>query len=98
MRAARVDDNQGEIVRALEKIGAVVVSLASLGDGCPDLLVGFRGKNFLLEIKNPKGRGARLTPDQEVFHSTWVGQVAIVYTVAGALGAIEAIWKENGEK
>jgi hypothetical protein len=52
-RAARVDHNHAEIVRALRDVGATVESLAAIGSGCPDALVGFRGVNVLLEIKNP---------------------------------------------
>ena len=50
-RAAKIDANQTEIVKALRQVGASVQSLASTGKGCPDLLVGFRGVNWLLEVK-----------------------------------------------
>ena len=40
MRAARVDQNHVEIVKALRDHGAFVVSLATVGKGVPDLLVG----------------------------------------------------------
>ena len=42
-RAARIDRNQPEIVKALRQVGAHVTSLAAVGDGVPDLLVGFQG-------------------------------------------------------
>ena len=46
------DSNQPKIVQALRDIGAVVFLI-----GRPfDLLVGFRGQWFLLEVKNPEGR------------------------------------------
>ena len=46
------DSNQPKIVEELRKIGAVVFLI-----GRPfDLLVGFRGQLFLLEVKNPEGR------------------------------------------
>lgn len=48
----RIDGNQAQIVRALRQVGATVLSLADMGDGCPDLLVGFRGFNILLEVKD----------------------------------------------
>jgi hypothetical protein len=51
-RAAKVDANQTEIVQALRQIGAVVQSLAAVGNGCPDLLVGYRNRLFLLELKD----------------------------------------------
>lgn len=41
-RAARTDANQTAIVEALRKCGASVQSLAAVGKGVPDLLVGLR--------------------------------------------------------
>jgi len=63
----RVDVNQAAIVRALRESGASVAVLSSVGRGLPDLLVGFQGVNFLLEVKNLEGRGARLTPAERDF-------------------------------
>ena len=72
-RAAKLDDNQAEIVSALWRVGATVQSLAAVGNGVPDLLVGFRGRLLLLEVKDgskaPSRR--RLTPAQEVWHLAW---------------------------
>lgn len=93
LRAARVDANQGEIVKALRKSGAAVQSLSSTGKGCPDLLVGFRGINYLIEVKDggkPKS-ARRLTPDQVVWHSSWLGSVFIAEDVDQALKIIGAI-------
>ena len=89
-RAAKVDANQTEIVNALRQVGASVQSLASTGKGCPDLLVGFRGVNWLLEIKDGrKVRSARkLTKDQVVWHQTWRGKVYIVESVDQALNLL----------
>ena len=89
-RAAKVDANQTEIVNALRQVGASVQSLASTGKGCPDLLVGFRGVNWLLEIKDGrKVRSARkLTEDQVVWHQTWRGKVYIVESVDQALNLL----------
>ena len=89
-RAAKIDANQTAIVDALRTIGATVQSLAPVGNGCPDLLVGFRGQNYLLEVKDgaksPSKR--RLTGDQRRWHDDWRGQVAIVCDVDSALAAI----------
>ena len=89
-RAAKVDANQAEIVQALRQIGAVVQSLAAVGNGCPDLLVGFRGKNWLLEIKDgskPPSAQA-LTPHQVEWHRVWQGHVVVVNSVESAIAAI----------
>ncbi len=83
-QAARIDSNQPAIVKALRSAGARVQSLAAVGKGCPDLLVGFGKRNLLLEVKDgakpPSAR--KLTPAEEEWHSQWTGygQVAIVET------------------
>ncbi len=91
-RAARVDANQGAIVDALRAVGATVQPLATLGDGVPDLLVGFRLANYLLEVKDgekvPSAR--KLTEDQELWHGAWRGQKQVVNSVDEALQAIGA--------
>jgi len=86
-RANRVDDNQAEIVNALEKVGASVKSLGAVGDGCPDLLVGHSSVNYLMEVKNPQQFPShrKLTPEQEKWHRLWRGQKAIVETPEDAL-------------
>jgi len=61
-----------------------VLSLATLGNGAPDLLVAFRGRLFLLEVKMP---GGTLTPDQVRFHADWP-DVQVVRSVDEALAAI----------
>ena len=92
-RAAKVDANQTEIVQALRQIGAVVQSLAAVGNGCPDLLVGYRNRLFLLEIKDGKKppSAQKLTPDQVEWHRVWAGHVVVVNSVDGALRAIGAV-------
>lgn len=86
-RAARVDDNQREIVEELRRVGCSVWSLAGVGKGFPDLAVGVRGRNLFLEVKDgskpPCKR--RLTPDEEAFHASWRGHVAVVESVEDAL-------------
>ena len=88
---SKVDRNQAEIVAALRKAGASVQSLATIGNGCPDLLVGFRRETTLLELKDgTKPRSARqLTPDQIEWHIGWSGgRCMVVNSVAEALAAI----------
>lgn len=79
-RAAKVDGNHAEVVKALRSVGAAVKSLASVGDGCPDLLVSFRGWTGLLEIKDgskpPSER--RLTAAEQEFIAAWPGDVFVV--------------------
>lgn len=86
-RANKVDRNQAEIVRALRDCGASVQPLNAVKCGCPDILVGFRGRNLLMEIK---ARGGRMTEDELDWHGAWNGQVVIVWSVDEALAMLEA--------
>lgn len=98
-RAAKVDTNQDQIVRALRAVGATVHSLASMGQGTPDLLVGYRRQTFLLEVKDgqrpPSER--RLTDLQVIWHREWRGlPVAVVHDVVEAFRAVHAEAKPAG--
>jgi hypothetical protein len=84
--AKKIDTLQTEVVSALRKIGASVTILSAVGKGVPDLLVGFRGVNFLIEVKSHSK--AKLTPDQVVFFGTWCGQVSVVYSVEEAISLV----------
>lgn len=94
-RAARIDPNHVEIVLALRAAGVSVQTLAREGNGVPDLLCGWRGANFLLEVKPPTGpKGgesrAKLNPRQRQWHAAWRGRVHVVRSVEDALEAIGA--------
>ncbi len=84
----KVDANQKEIVSALRKVGASVTSLAEIGGGCPDLLVGFRNRSFVLECKV---KGAKRTQAQIAWWFNFRGEGDIVYSETDALRAIGAI-------
>ena len=95
-RRGRIDKTQAEIVSALRAVGASVQSLADIGKGVPDLLVGYRNATLLLEVKGiasikrhpPEG----LRPDQKTWHAMWSGsRVHIVTDTTTALEAIGAI-------
>ena len=92
-RAAKVDANQGEIVRVLRECGATVRSTAAVGSGFVDIVVGYQGRNYLLEIKDgAKVPSARmLTPAEQEFHEGWKGQAAVVESPEQALRVIGAI-------
>lgn len=65
--AARVDANQEQIVSALRAAGAFVWII-----GLPvDLLVGYKGHTFLVEIKSTSKK--RLTKLQADFFENWMG-------------------------
>lgn len=65
-RAAKVDANHAEVVESFRESGYLVLSLAAVGSGVPDLLVYRRDVGFkLIEVK--RDEKAKLTPDQERF-------------------------------
>ena len=86
-RAARIDANHVEVVQALRKVGYSVLSLASLGKGCPDLLVGGHGVNLLMEVKDgKKPPSARaLTDDELTFLENWRGLSVVVTSIDEAI-------------
>jgi hypothetical protein len=88
----RVDNNQTQIVKALRDMGCTVEHLHAVGKGCPDILVGFKARNFLLEIKD--GDKKVLTPDQFNWHRLWKGQVNVVTNIDDAKNLI---WKLSDE-
>ena len=88
MRAAKIDANHEQVVSALRAAGASVQSLAGVGKGVPDLLVGFQGKTLLMEVKDGKKTPSerRLTEDQVRWHGAWRGgPLAVVDGVDAAL-------------
>lgn len=92
-RKSKVDANQATIVNGLRRAGATVAVTSAVGAGFPDLVVGYRGRNFLLEIKDGEKIPSRrkLTTDQVRFHDAWKGQVARVESLSDALLTIGAI-------
>ena len=77
MIAKKVDANQKLIVQQLRQIGCSVFVTSKVGEGFPDLVVGFRGKNFLIELKdgNKSASRKKLTEYQDTFFMIWQGQV-----------------------
>jgi len=71
----RADSNQQEIVDFLRFAGASVLILSQVGNGCPDLLIGYNGNNYLIEVKYKNGR---LRKKQKEFIQSWNGTAVIV--------------------
>jgi hypothetical protein len=87
--AKQRDKNEPAIVKALVAAGATVTRISEMG--VPDLLVGFRGDTFLLEVKRPVGpRGGRrpkggldergLAKTQVEWWAKWTGRPPVVVT------------------
>ena len=81
--AAKVDDNQKDLVAQLRKAGYSVRHTHQIGQGFADIVVGHKGVNFLFEIKDcrkpPSQR--KLTELEQKFHGEWSGQVGVVCTL-----------------
>lgn len=96
-RAAKIDKNQPEIVSALRKAGATVQSLAAVGAGCPDLLVGYANRTALIELKNGSNvpSAQKLRPLQTDWHEAWTGgTLETVNSVESALRVLTVMTKE----
>ena len=91
-RAAKTDANQEQIVNLLRAVGATVFPTHQVGRGFPDLVVGYRGINYLLEVKdgNKPPSKRKLTTDEQKFFDEWGGSVVIVEDYEQALRAIGA--------
>jgi hypothetical protein len=89
-RASKVDANQTQVVSALRAAGASVQHLSNVGQGCPDLLVGHKGINYLMEVKDGRKSPSqrKLTDDQVMWHLAWLGAVKIVNSPDEALTVI----------
>ncbi len=76
----KVDKNQSAIVKQLQQLGVSVFVLSGVGKGIADLIIGWRGKNYLVEVKNPE-RKWKYTPDQVRFRASWRGQIVTIEKV-----------------
>lgn len=92
--ACKVDANQAEIVKALREAGATVTDLSKCGRGVPDLLVGYKLHNILLELKV---KGGQLTPQQKLWHGSWLGDVHVVYSAEEAVRTIKEVAHAYGK-
>lgn len=78
-RAARIDSNQVEIVQTLRALGASVAHTHTV-KGFVDVVVGYRGRSVLVEIKdsNKPPSARKLTPMEAEFHKSWKGALVII--------------------
>ena len=90
-RIAKVDGNHKEIVDGLRRYGASVLSVAVLKN-CFDILVGYKGVNYIIEIKdgNKSKSQTKLTDGEKDFKNTWKGgEYFIAYSLNQAIEIIE---------
>lgn len=88
--AAKVDANHGQIRDCLRGMGAYVVDCSKVGAGFPDLLVGWRGRWMLVEVKDgAKVPSARcLTVQQRVLQADAERVGCVVHVVKNEAEAL----------
>lgn len=92
-KKARVDANQKEIVTELRKLDVSVLHTHQLGKGAPDLILGYRNDNFLIELKDGSKTKSqqRLTPDEVEFQNKWQGNYAVCNSLEQVLTVIDYV-------
>lgn len=96
--AKRIDGTQREVVQVLRKLGVNVHITSDLGKGFPDLVIGLKGRVFLIEVKNGKLSPSKqkLTPDEKEFHYIWKDYVYIIKSVDEAIDFVNSMpWKRK---
>jgi hypothetical protein len=86
-RPHRTDANQMGIVRALRQIpGVSVFETHMVGKGFPDIVIGYKGKNTLIELKATSKD--KLTLPEQSFQLYWTGEVFVCSTLGTVLDCV----------
>lgn len=85
-RAARVDDNQPEIVKAFRDLGWYVLIISQLKNCC-DIIVSKKGRTIAVEIKDgKKSKSQQKLSDGELkFKSEWQGEYKLITCINDVL-------------
>ena len=91
MTPDKIDNNQVSIVKVLRKIPGITVEV-----GHDDLLLGYKGKTYWFEIKNPdcvskrtgKVLPSKIKPSQKKLLKTFTGHYSIVWKLEQILNQI----------
>ena len=93
MRAAKVDANQPEVVKALRKAGWYVLIISQLKNCC-DLMISKNGRTIAIEVKDgAKSKAAqKLSEGETKFMNAWQGEYKIIASLddIGGLSAKES--------
>jgi Holliday junction resolvase len=88
--AKRVDLNHQEVVKTLRSLGASVFDASRMGQGFPDLVVGYKQQTVLVEIKSSEQK--RFTNAQLKFMAEWKGSAVVrINDVDGAIRLIKVL-------
>jgi hypothetical protein len=95
MRARRIDTNQPQLVKQMRQVGMSVFVTSMIGKGFVDCVCGYRGINFLLEIKDPSQPPSKrkLTDDEQAFHDSWRGNTHVVETIFDVMRILNEVNK-----
>ena len=93
--SAKTDTNQAAIVKALRSLPGVTVAVNH-----DDILVGYQGRTYWYEIKNPdavskktgKVRESEKKKSQKDLEATWTGHYKIVSSYDELIKDITALW------
>ena len=86
----RVDENQKMLIHTFIALGASVLNLSTVGRGCPDLLIGYKGKSVLVEVK--RDIKSSFTEPQVKFMQEWRGgAVSRIDSVDAAIRLIKML-------
>jgi hypothetical protein len=92
-RAPRHKDGNHAALRTLwRSVGGSWLDITPIEGGEPDALVGWRGQDRLVEIKNPDGSPSKRRPraEQLAWHRAWKGRpVAVVLCFDDLLSLFE---------
>ena len=87
-RRAKVDGNQSEFAAYIRSRGWSFQSLAPVGKGCPDGLIGKGWLHAIIEFKIP---GETLNPMQVDWHGKWSGTVYTAWTVGDVAAILDEL-------
>jgi hypothetical protein len=87
-RAAKIDDNQPDIVKALRKIPGVTVEV-----GHDDILVGYKGRTYWFEVKHPDAiskrtgtvKNSEITKSERGRLDNFTGHYSVIWDVCHIL-------------
>ena len=103
--ARKVDSSQRLIIDCLTQAGCSVVAIQSPVAGLPDLLVGFLGRNYLVECKpvvtTRSGRSEaknRLRATQEAWAARWRGSKPFVVCTPTEAFELASTWRARAAK
>ena len=89
-RAARVDDNQSEIVKAFRDLGWYVLIISQLKNCC-DIIVSKNGRTVAVEIKDGSKPPSqqKLSKGELKFKDEWQGEYALITCINDVEGLIQ---------